>query len=292
MLKINQCLWFDNQAEEASQFYTSVFKKSKVGRKARYGKSAAAMSGQKEGSVMTVEFQLENLTILALNGGPLFQQTPALSFFVWCDTEKEIDDLWRQLSQGGKVRMGLDKYSFAPKYGFTADKYGVNWQLILKPNKQKMAPAFLFVDNLFGKGQEAIDFYSSIFENSKVEFNSRDESTKTIMHCLFSLEEQNFVLMEGQGKHNFAFNNSFSLYVVCETQKEIDHFWSRLSKGGSEGPCGWLRDKFGVSWQIVPSIVGKLAADKDTKKADRVMKAILEMKKLDMKTLLAAAQSP
>jgi len=290
MQKIKQCLWFDTQAEEATQFYTSLFKNSKIGKTARYGKSGAHVSGQKEGSIMTVEFELEGLTIMALNGGPIFKFTPALSFFVWCDDEKEINELWQKLSEGGEVRMGLDKYPFAQKYGFTSDKYGVNWQLILKSNSQKIAPSFLFVNQLFGKGEEAIHFYMSLFKNSKIDFITRDESTRSVMHSIFSLDGQNFVLMEGQGNHNFTFNNAFSLVITCETQQEIDHYWLKLSEGGKPEQCGWLTDKYGVSWQIVPTIIGDLAATSDSNKSERVMKVLLEMQKIDIKTLEQAAK--
>jgi predicted 3-demethylubiquinone-9 3-methyltransferase (glyoxalase superfamily) len=217
---------------------------------------------------------------------PHFKFTQALSLFVWCDTEKEIDELWQKLSKGGEVRMGLDKYPWAPKYGWTADKYGVEWLLIQSSHKQKIAPAFLFVQNLFGKGEEAVQFYMSQFKNSKIEFMARDEATKTISHCVFSLDGQDFVLMEGQGTHNFTFSPAFSLMVSCRTQDEIDEYWRTLSAGGSTDQCGWLTDKYGVSWQIVPALWEELMAD--PKKSEKAMKALIKMTKLDIKELKRA----
>ncbi len=292
MMKISSCLWFDNQGEDAAKFYTRLFPNSKIGKTARYTDDGAQVSGQKSGDVMTIEFEIAGHKVLGLNGGPHFKFTPAMSFFVRCETEREIDQLWKELSAGGETRMGLDKYPWAPKYGWTTDKYGVNWQLMLSDQKekdlQKIAPSLLFANNLFGRGQEAIDFYTSIFKDSKIDFMARDESTKTIAHCAFKLLGQDFVLMEGPGTHNFKFSNAFSIVVSCDTQAEIDHYWDKLSAGGSLEQCGWLKDKYGVSWQIVSSLIGDLMTNPKT--AKNVMSAVLKMKKIDIEALKQASE--
>lgn len=154
MQKITPCLWFDNQAEEAVNFYVSIFKNSKIGSVARYGEEGAKVSGRPKGTVMTVTFQLDGQEFMALNGGPMFKFTEAISFI-----------------------------------------------------------------------------------------------------------------------------------VNCKTQQEVDELWEKLSKGGEEGPCGWLKDKYGVSWQIVPIVLGEMLQDKDPEKSERVMKAMLQMRKLDIKSL-------
>ena len=289
MKKMAVSLWFDNQAEDATKFYQGVFKHTKPGSIARYTQAGAKMSGQKEGSVMTVQENVENIEIVALNGGPLFKFNPSYSFYVGCETESEISELWSKLSPGGQVRMGLDKYPWAERYGWTTDKYGVEWQLILAPTSKKISPAFLFTDELFGRGQEAVAFYTSIFPDSKINMMAKDEKTKSIMHCSFTLNGENFVLMEGAGQHGHKFNESFSIVVYCENQKEIDDYWSKLiAGGGKESQCGWLKDKFGVSWQIVPRMLPELAAD--PKKADKAMAAVGQMKKFDLAALKAAIQ--
>ena len=159
MQKITPFLWFDNQAEEAVQFYTSIFKNSRIGKTARYDEAGAKASGRPAGSVMTVEFQLEGQKFVALNGGP-----------------------------------------------------------------------------------------------------------------------------------HFKFNEAVSFVVNCETQAEVDGYWSKLTAGGQEVQCGWLKDKYGVSWQVVPTILGKLLSDKDAAKAQRVMQAMLRMVKLDIKKLQQAGK--
>ena len=161
MKKINPFLWFDSEAEQAAKFYVSIFQNSKIGRIARYGEEAAKKTGRPVGSVMTVEFTLDRVEFVALNGGPMFKFTEAISF-----------------------------------------------------------------------------------------------------------------------------------NVNCETQEEIDYFWEKLSAdGGSTGPCGWLKDKFGLSWQVSPTVLGEMLADKDKAKAARVMKAMMEMDKFDITALKRAYQT-
>jgi len=157
MQKITPCLWFNDNAEEAVRFYVSVFKNSRIGTIARYGKAGAKASGRPEGTVMTVTFRLDGQEFMALNGGPIFKFTEAIS-----------------------------------------------------------------------------------------------------------------------------------LMVNCATQKEVDEMWEKLSKGGKKGPCGWLKDKYGLSWQIVPTVMGKMMQNKDAGKLERVMKAVLQMKKPDIRTLKEA----
>lgn len=152
--KITPCLWFDNEAEEAARFYVSVFKNSRVGRVSRYGKEGFEIHGRPAGSVMTIEFELDGVRFTALNGGPVFKFTEAIS-----------------------------------------------------------------------------------------------------------------------------------LQVYCDSQEEIDYFWSKLSAGGEEGPCGWLKDKYGLSWQVVPRILPDMLADENSDKAQRVTKAFLQMKKFDIAEL-------
>lgn len=139
--KLTPFLWFNDNAEEAVGFYTSIFKNSKLNGMTYYSPSAAQVSGRPKGSVMTCLFKLEGQDFVALNGGPHFTYTPAVSFFVACESEKEIDGLWKNLSKGGRALMGLDKYPFAEKYGWCEDRYGVSWQLIIQKRTQKISPA-------------------------------------------------------------------------------------------------------------------------------------------------------
>lgn len=142
------------------------------------------------------------------------------------------------------------------------------------------------------EGEEAATFYASVFANSRVLDIARygdagPRPAGTVMTVSFELDGNQFVALNGGP--DFRFNEAISFQVSCETQDEVDHFWTKLSDGGEEGPCGWLKDKYGVSWQIVPSILPKLLGDADPKRSQQAMAAMLGMKKLDIAELKRAA---
>ena len=158
---------------------------------------------------------------------------------------------------------------------------------------QKITP-FLWFDD---KAEEAANFYVSLFKNSKIGNVSRyDEAgakasgrpTGSVMVIEFQLEGRNFVGLNG-GPH-FKFTEALSFVVNCETQQEVDTFWEKLSEGGEESQCGWLKDKYGLSWQVVPTVLSEMLRDKDPVKSQRVMKAMLQMKKIDIATLEQACE--
>ena len=152
---------------------------------------------------------------------------------------------------------------------------------------QKITP-FLWFDN---QAEEAVNFYTSIFKNSKVGKVSRYGDAGpgpkgAVLTASFVLDGQEFIALNGGPKYKFT--PAISFVVPCETQQEIDHYWSKLSAGGRTDQCGWLADKFGVSWQVVPTLLGQLMSDKDSQKSERVMKALLQMTKLDIDALKSA----
>lgn len=289
MQKIVPYLWFNDNAEEAVNFYTSLFKNSRAGSVLRYGEAGPGP----EGAVMTVTFYLHGQEFVALNGGPQFTFTPAISFFVNCETQQEIDELWEKLSDGGSVLMELGTYPFSEKFGWVADKFGVSWQLNLASRAQKIVPFLMYVGKQHGKAEEAIKFYISLFKDSGILNINRygpgqQEPEGTVMHAAFSLAGQEFMAMDSSLEHHFTFTEAISFLVNCETQQEIDELWEKFSGGGETGECGWLKDKYGVSWQIVPTVLIEMLQDKDPAKAKSVTQALFQMKKLDIKTLQAA----
>lgn len=289
MQKIIPHLWFDGKAEEAANFYISIFKNSKIVSIMRYGEAGPGP----EGSVMTLTFQLDRQEFMALNGGPHFTFTPAISFFVNCETKEEVNELWEKLSDGGTVLMELDKYPFGEKFGWVADRFGVSWQLNLASRKQKITPFLMFVGEQHGKAEEAMNFYISLFNNSGIEEIERygkgeAEPEGTVMHAAFLLNGQEFMAMDSSLEHPFTFSEAISLFVNCENQEEVDRLWEKLSEGGRKVECGWLKDKYGVSWQIVPTVLEEMLNDPDPEKSQRVMKAMLQMDKLDIEELMQA----
>jgi predicted 3-demethylubiquinone-9 3-methyltransferase (glyoxalase superfamily) len=287
-------LWFDRQAEEAARFYTSVFPDSRMGDITYFGKEGFEIHGGPEGSVMTADFTLSGTAFQGVNGGPLFKMNPSISYFVVCETEKETKHLWNSLLQGGKVLMPMDKYDWSEQYGWVQDKFGLSWQISLGKISdvgQKITASFLFVGDQCGRAEEAIKFYTSIFPNSgirgimKVPAGSKEQESN-VMHGQFHLNGTQFMIMDSADNHDFKFNEGVSIIVNCTTQEEIDHYWYKLSAdGGQEIECGWLKDKFGVAWQIVPVQLEEMLKSKDKAKTERVTKAFLRMRKFDIAQL-------
>ena len=303
--KISPSLWFDSQAEEAASFYVSTFKNSRVGYVTRYTKAGFDVHHMPEGTVMTVEFEIGGLKFIALNGGPLFKFNPSVSFMVNLDPSRDknarenIDALWEKLSTEGTSVMPLQEYPFSKRYGWVQDKYGLSWQLILSDPKGEerpfIVPSLMFVGAMSGKADEAIGFYLSVFKDSKrgivARYGSGQEPDRegTIMFADFMIENQWFAAMDSARRHDFTFNEAISLMVECQSQEEIDYYWARLTaNGGQESVCGWLKDKFGVSWQVVPTLLDEMLRDKDKEKVERVTNAFLKMKKLDISELQKA----
>ena len=293
--KISPCLWFNNQAEEAVNFYLSVFDNVSTGRKSYYGKEGFEHHQMPEGSLMTMEFQLNGYNFLALNGGPVFSFTPAISFFVHCKTEEEVEKRWEKLIEGGKSLMPLDRYPFSEKYGWVEDKYGVSWQLMLSRDviKQQVVPSLMFVGDMNGKAESAIQFYTSIFKNSEVKEvfrygpDHKPNQQDAVMFADFLLEGQHFAAMDSGLEHNFTFNEAVSFIVSCRNQEEIDYYWGKLSEGGDDKAqqCGWLKDQFGVSWQVVPDQLNEMLTAPDQEKAREITNLLFGMKKIDLEVL-------
>jgi predicted 3-demethylubiquinone-9 3-methyltransferase (glyoxalase superfamily) len=271
------CVWFDGQAKAAAEFYCSLFNNSKI----------------IHDSPIVVKFELDGKKLMGLNGGPMFKINPSISMFVLCTSLKETDKLWNKLLDGGTAMMPLDKYPWSERYGWLQDKFGLTWQIMVGEKdtpQQKITPSMLFTQQQFGRAEEAITFYSSVFENSSTtmlaHYPDGDANAGTVMYSEFKLNNYELIAMDGPGEHNYTFNEAVSFVVECETQEEIDYYWNKLTEGGQESMCGWLRDRFGVSWQIVPSILGKLMSDPE--RGQRVVQAFLQMKKFDIEKLLRA----
>jgi len=292
--KINPFLWFDSNAEEAANFYISVFNNTKITSINRYSEAGAHASGQQAGSVMTVAFHIEGYEFVAINGGPVFQINPSVSFFVNCHSVEEIDSLWAKLSKNGTVMMELDKYPFAEKYGWIQDPFGVSWQLIMQDREQKITPCLMFSGSQHLKAEEAILFYLSVFSGSEIvqieRYVAGQGPEGAVVHCKYTLNGQEFVAMDSHEYMPIDFNPAISMVVNCDTQDEIDHFWEKLSEGGDERAqqCGWLQDKYGLSWQIVPSNLSQFMSTPG--KSEKAMSAILQMKKIDIKALQQATE--
>jgi len=295
--KIIPHLWFDKEAKEASKFYTSFFPESKI-------TSSTTLHDTPSGDSDIVSFELAGYQFMAISAGPFFRLNPSISFFLNFDPSGDknartnLDSLWDKLSQGGTVLMPLDKYPFSEHYGWIQDKYGLSWQLILSnPEGEKrpfITPSLMFVGNVFGKAEEAINFYLTVFKDSKRGLTARYSKTTepdlegTLMFADFMLENQWFTAMDSAGEHLFAFNEAVSLMVFCASQEEIDYYWEKLSAVPEAEQCGWLKDKYGVSWQVTPTILHGMMKNGSREQIDRVTQAFLPMKKFDVAKLKKA----
>ena len=295
MQKITPHLWFDKEAKEAAEFYTSVFGAS-VGKDSRV-KNTTTLHNTPSGTVDIVTIELLGQEFTLISAGPLFKFNPSVSFLVACNTKEEVDVLWERLSEGGSALMPLGEYPFSEKYGWTQDRYGLSWQVMFTGDrviKQRHYPTLMFVGDVCGKAEEAINFYASLFHNAKVgdilRYGKGEEPDKegTVKHAGFTLEGQEFAAMDSARGHNFTFNEAISFMVHCDTQDEIDYYWGKLSAVPAAEQCGWLKDKYGLSWQIVPTVMDEMLKDKDQKKIARVTEAFLKMKKFDIDALKKA----
>jgi predicted 3-demethylubiquinone-9 3-methyltransferase (glyoxalase superfamily) len=290
MQTITPHLWFDKEAKEAAKLYTSIFKDSRI-------KNQTTLHNTPSGSVDILTIELLGQEFMLISAGPLFKFTPAVSFLVACDTKDEVDALWKELAKDGSALMELGEYPFSERYGWTMDRYGLSWQVMFMGGReigQKITPTLMFVGEQCGRAEEAMNFYSSVFQNAKVSHilrygeNEEPEKAGTVKHAGITLNGESFAVMDSARAHNFTFNEAVSFIVLCNTQEEIDYFWSKLSADRKAEQCGWLKDKFGLSWQIVPTVMEEMLSTQDETKLARVTEAFLKMKKFDIAKLKEA----
>ena len=290
MQKITPHLWLDRRSRDALAFYAGAFENSRVIRSATLGNTPS-------GSVEIVILQLAGQTFQFLLAGPEFKFTPAVSFLVSCATTAEAEALWKRFSEGGQVLMPFASYPFSELYGWCQDRHGLSWQVMFVSGReiqQKITPMLMFIGANCGRAEEAILFYTSLFPDSAVGHLVRygageiPETEGTVKYGAFSLAGQNFVVMDSARAHPFAFNEAISLMVRCNNQQEVDRLWTALSADPRAEQCGWLKDRYGLSWQIVPRVMDDMMQRGTPEQMARVTQAFLKMKKFDIATLQRA----
>ena len=288
MDRIVPYLWFDDDAEEAVKFYTTLFDNSEV-------TYEQALEETPSGDGTKVyEFTLAGMTFGAINGGPQFKFNPSISLSVNWDTKEDVQKLWDQLIDGGKVLMPLQNYPFSELYGWLEDKYGLSWQVMFTGGfeyDQKITPQLMFSGAATGKAKEAISYYTAIFKDGVIgdvydyEDGEANHPAAKISHANFSIMDTELLIADNGNEVDYTFNEAISLMVLCVTQAEIDYYWEKLSAESDAEECGWLKDKYGVSWQIVPANMNDLLTRGTTAQLDAVVKELLQMKKIDMNHL-------
>ena len=291
------CLWFDDQAEEAARFYIETFRDGRILATSHYPESSDNPSGKPRGSVLTVEFEIAGQRFTALNGGPHFTINPSISFFANLDTPAAVDRLFGALAEGGDVIMPLDEYPWSPRYGWVEDRFGVSWQVFTGDEREgapTITPCLMFTGPQRGRAQEAIETYTRILPDGHIGLvvpYEESEGGVGIKFGSFSVAGQDLAAMDSHAENDFTFNEAVSLALMCENQAEVDRYWAALSEGGEPGPCGWLEDRFGVHWQIVPANIVHWLASDDVAARDRAFEAVMTMGKLDIAAIEKAYAS-
>jgi len=297
MPTITPHLWFDKEAKEAAAFYTSLLPDSQV-------THVNTLHDTPSGDTDIVSFELAGQPFMAISAGPFFKFNPSISFLLNFDPSRgnnaraHLDRLWEQLSEGGTALMPLDRYPFSERYGWIQDKYGLSWQLMLTnpagEERPFIIPSLMFTGKNAGRAEEAIEFYGAVFKGSRRGTTARypqgmePDQEGTLMFADFSLLGTWFAAMDSAHDHNFTFNEAISLLVPCQTQAEIDYYWEKLSADPQAEQCGWLKDQFGLSWQVWPTAMGEMMQHGTREQIERVTQAFLPMKKFDLATLQRA----
>jgi len=275
---IYPCIWCNNNAREIAEKYLSVFPES------------AIVDENQWVVVITIHGQ----RIMLLNGGNMFRPNPSLSMMYLSSKASETEAVYTALIDGGRELMPLDSYPFSSKYAWIEDRFGVSWQLYTGKESdiiQRIVPTLMFVGEHNGKAEKAIDFYTSVFPDSEKRgilryTGDEGETAGNVQHAEFKINGYLLMIMDSSYPHGFGFTDGMSLVVECHTQQEVDHYWEKLTAdGGEESMCGWLRDKYGVSWQITPIVMKELLP-----KSPRVMEVMMTMRKLDIRRLQEAAE--
>lgn len=276
--EISTCLWFDGKAKQAMDFYATVFNEVVIISE----------------NPLAVNYSIHGRRFMNLNGGPGYAINSSISFFINVESEQEAETLWEKLIQGGTALMPLGSYPWSIKYGWCADQYGVNWQIMLNhQSSMKIMPSLLFTQENAGKAAEAIQFYTQLIADStttQISHYEKGEQDKEgfIKYAQFELMGQPFGAMDSSAAHLFNFTEGISFIISVDTQEEIDYYWNAFLEGGKAGRCGWIKDKYGLSWQVVPSIIGKLMSNPIT--APKATYAFLQMSKFIIADLEKAVQ--
>ncbi|MEL1135756.1 VOC family protein [Desulfitobacterium sp. THU1] len=287
MQKIIPHLWFDKEAVEAAQRYVELFEDSGI-------INITTIPDTPSGDSVMVDFRLAGMRFSAISAGPYFTLNPSISLMVACNDPEEVDRLYDNLSVDGTDLMPLGEYPFSKRYAWIQDKYGLSWQLMLVENKEehrRIRLNLLFAGEVCGKAEEAIEYYLSVFEGSDQGFvnyyqtgESMDVRTKINYGELNILGSQLIAMDHGFGGE-FSFNEAFSLMILCDSQAEIDYYWDKLSFVPEAEQCGWVKDQFGLSWQIVPENMNETLSRGTEEEVKRITEAFLKMKKLDIAVL-------
>ena len=294
--KITPNLWFDGNAAEAVSFYIDIFPGSKLQAISNYPdspeKGLADFQKNLAGKELTIDFELAGHNFAAINAGHEFKFNNSISFMVNFDpledesAKEHLDTVWNKLLESGEVLVPLEEYSFSKHYGWVKDKYGLTWQLMLtNPGGEKrpcVIPSLMFGNSAQNLAEEAINFYVSVFKDSQIGTlarygtNTGPATGDSLMYGEFQIAEEWFATMDSAVNQSDTFNEAVSFSVACKDQAEIDYYWGKLSAVKASEQCGWCKDKYGVSWQVVPENIADLMSKPNA------FSNLMQMKKIEI----------
>jgi predicted 3-demethylubiquinone-9 3-methyltransferase (glyoxalase superfamily) len=279
------CVWFESNGSEAAAFYAGIFPNTEL----------VSDNG------MVQMLRINGQSMMFLTAGPMFKPNASISFLIANMDEKETERLYALLADDGIALMPLDSYPFSKKYGWVRDKYGITWQLYAGEKgdtDQYFTPTLMFIGANNGRAKEAISYYTTLFPHSKTEgimeygAGGENDIAENVQHAQFSIDGYTLGCMDSSLDHQFNFDEGISFQVLTKDQEETDYYWNSMTQeGGAESMCGWLKDKFGVSWQIVPQRLVELLQQSDKAKAQKAGQALMKMKKIIVADLEAASES-
>jgi predicted 3-demethylubiquinone-9 3-methyltransferase (glyoxalase superfamily) len=289
MNKIIPHFWYDTDAMEAVKLYTRIFDDSEI-------IESTIIEDTPSGDAEVVEFKLAGSRFSAISAGPYFKFNPSVSLMVYLKRSEDVDRICEALVKGGSELMPLGEYSFSKRYAWISDQYGLNWQLMLSDKfelDQVIVPSLLFSNKTCGRAGEAIDHYLSVFPESEKSTVSSYEAGEAmddrakINYSEINLLGEKLILMDHGMGGDFDFNEAVSFQVMCDDQAEIDYYWEKLSFYSEAEQCGWIKDKFSVSWQIVPANLNQIMARETKEEVKKVTQMMLGMKKIEIDKLKA-----
>lgn len=275
MQQIVPNLWFDRRAEEAVDFYTSVFPDASIEATSHYPtEDLPGFQQDFAGQVLAIDFTLAGQRFTAINADSHFAPAPATSFFVNFDPSRDpearthLDKLWEALSEGGQVLMPLESYPHSAHYGWIQDRYGISWQLMLTDPagepRPMIIPCLLFGNVVQNLARLAIEYYADTFPDARIRSlvpyveATGAAAAGSLMFGDVRLTGTWIAAMDSAAAQDFTFTEAISLAVPCDDQAEIDLLWEKLSYVPEAEACGWCKDQFGLSWQIVPADMDRL----------------------------------
>lgn len=284
-------LWFDKEAVAAAKFYTDIFPNSAY-------ISKLTIKDTPSGDCDEVTFSIDGQIFNALNGGPWFKKNPSVSFILnfdskrFNDAESELKRIWRALKEEGKIMMPLEKYDFSPLFGWVEDKFGVSWQLILSSDDGEerpfVTPSLMFCEEAFGQAEQARNTYLETFTDSQAgllvryERPQMEKEKNKLMYSDLRLANLWIAMNDSGWDHGFTFNEGISFLILCQSQEDVDYYFTKLSSSPDSEQCGWCKDRFGLSWQVVPNAFGELMERGNYEQTQ----AMLKMKKINQDELV------